>query len=81
MENQDTHKQKENEVIKKDLSKSTVIEPKQLLDISNQEDYNYLDDFLQISSRAVFINENKTIPQKKKKVKKLIKKKMKKNDN
>ena len=81
MENQDTHKQKENKVIKKDLSKSTVIEPKQLLDMPNQEDYNYLDDFLQISSRAVFINENKTIPQKKKKVKKLIKKKMKKNDN
>lgn len=81
MENQDTHKQKENEVIKKDLSKSTVIEPKQLLDISNQEDYNYLDDFLQISSRAVFINENKAIPQKKKKVKKIIKKKMKKSDN
>ena len=70
----------ENQNFYRDLSRSEVIDPKYLLNMSNQEEPNYIDDFLQLSPRAVLIDGNKTIPQKKKKIK-IIKKKVKKNNS
>ena len=63
-------------VEKNDLSKSEVLEPTNKLELQNIEVADYIDDFLQISPDAVFINDvNKTAP-KRKKIKKIIKKKI-----
>ena len=69
-------KQKKITIVKNDLSQSVVLAPSKKLELQNIEITDYIDDFLQISPDAVFINDiNKTAP-KTKKVKKIIKKKI-----
>ena len=66
----------ENCIIKiDDLSQSAVLKPITKLEPHNIDIPDYIDDFLQISPDAVFINGNRTAPPKKKKIKKIIKKK------
>lgn len=69
----------ENCIIKiDDLSQSAVLKPITKLEPHNIDIPDYIDDFLQISPDAVFINGNRTALPKKKKIKKIIKKKIKK---
>ena len=76
MEEPKMKKQKKNPIIKNDLSQSVVLVPNKKLELQNIEVADYIDDFLQISPDAVFINDiTKTAP-KTKKVKKIIKKKI-----
>lgn len=64
-----------------DLSKSVVLRPNPILEPHNIDIPDYIDDFLQISPDAVFINGNRTAPPKKKIIKKIIKKKIIKKSN
>ena len=76
MEESKKKKQKKIVIPKNDLTQSLVLTPPKALELQNVEVADYIDDFLQISPDAVFINdENKTAP-KRKKVKKIIKKKI-----
>ena len=61
-------KQKKIPIIKNDLSQSVVLVPSKKLELQNIEVADYIDDFLQISPDAVFINDiTKTAPKTKSK--------------
>ena len=81
MEKKKEKRLKKNKIPKRDLSQSAVLEPIKQLDPPNIEVPDYIDDFLQISPDAVFINgNNKKTPKKKIIIKKIIKVKINKNN-
>ncbi len=74
MENK-KEKKKVNKIRIKDLSQSAVLNPNPKIEIPDTDYSDYLDDLLQNSQVITILGDNKTEPQKKKKIKKIIKKK------
>lgn len=80
MENK-KEKKKVNKIRIKDLSQSAVLNPITKLDIPDTDISDYIDDFLQNSQDVTILDDSKTEPPKKKKIKKIIKKKVKRRKN
>ena len=80
MENK-KEKKKVNKIRIKDLSQSAVLNPNPKIEIPDTDYSDYLNDLLQNSQIITILGDNKTEPQKKKKIKKIIKKKGKKRKN